>query len=356
MAYMWNFVNMEQVLYSRFLKYGELRKIVEYEFSGSTANTINIFIDLFSYTRMLYRVTKYNNPFSICSAVVNYCGHLRSFFREGYNVESNIILVFSRGSFPMNRKYFAGFCMHYYQLMQMNPQMGDMIESNMKLLGALCHYLPDIYMKLTTSEVNAVIKYLIDKHIFPDVPNFIITDSQTGYQMPIVCKDTIVARKKRARGQDVSFAYDNTNCLYWYVEEVTKHSVKYKIPQDFRQNLVTAATALMGGEKLTMRPLCDIPSMVSILQKIPIGRERDMGCIYEIITDELGKKKDYMPITFQEFADRFCAVDLVLQSTLYGTLPDSRLTDFKAKMYDPDAVKAANNKYFHDCPINLDRL
>lgn len=351
----WDKITAEQILYSRFIKYTSLRKIVEYEFAGSSATTINIYIDLFSFTRMLYRVHKYISAFSICSAIINYCGHLRTFFRNGYGVNTNIIMLYTSGSFSMNRKYYYKYSEYYQNIIGKNMAMAGLINNNIKLLDAITHYLPDIYLKITSCDINSVIKFMIDKKFFPDVPNFVISDAQNAYQLPVICKDTIVARKKRVYQEDVSYAYDSSNCLNWYIEEVAKGS-NVTVPQMLNQYLITAATSIMGGEKLSIKPLCSIPKLINILLKITPGHEKDMEFIYNIISEELGKNKRSRIIPFEEFANRFCAVDVAFQSTLYGTLPEANMTNFKTKMRDPDTVKSLNSKYFSNCPIDLDKL
>lgn len=340
--------SVEQMLYSRFIKYSALKRIIDKEFNGSNATEINIYIDLYSLFTMLYNCDGFMSPYSICSASINYCAHFRDFFRSRYGVDSNIILVYSTNTCETNRRFLPEYNSKYQNRIIHNNRIENVVKVNMTLLSIIAPYLPKIYLKTGGADSAVIIKNLIDSNILPDNPNLVVSKSTSMFMLPVNARNAVVVRKRNYDGEDCSFSYNRNDCLDWFVSETKNLNISQN---HFRQNLITMIMLLIGAPDLGIKALCHVSKALDISDHIPAGYELDIEKIY----GEYSKacKNHLSP---QAFAARFNALDLVTQTALYKTLPESDLNQFKIDSYDPDEVRRVNDKYFKSCPIDLERL
>lgn len=344
-------ITMEQMLYSRFVKYTSLKKIIDKEFAGSSATVINIFIDLYSLYTRLYNCSKYTSPFCISAASINYCAHLRSFFRNLYGVESNIVLIYSSNNCVTNKMFIPTYNQPYERRIANNEFVTTLIINNLSLLDILVPYLPNIYYKTGSADTSVIIKYMIDQNVLPDVPNLVISDSVPMYQLPCNAKNTVVIRKRVYEGEDCSYSYSNIDCLDWFVSETKNLNIS---AAKLRQNLITSIFAMAGSSKIGIKQISGIRSIktaIDIANMLPYGYERDPKALYEIYS-----KYSNNPIQERDFLNRFLGVDILFQTSKYASLPEANMKKFIVNTRDPDTVKMINNKYFANSPIDLERL
>lgn len=341
-------INLEQLLYSRFVKYTSLSKIIAKEFAGSSATHVNIYIDLYSLFTSLYRACKYQSAMCVSSASINYCAHLRSFFRY-YGVDSDIVLVYSTNTCENNKKYIPSYNTMYQNRIIANERIYDLVIANIRVLNTLVPYLPHIYLKLGTADSSVVIKHLIDRQVLPPSSNIVISDSVAMYQLPVNTNDTIVIRKRTVGGEDCSCSYNKNDCMNWYVEE-SKNADIHSL--GLRQSFITGMMTILGSNKLSIRAIGNINTGLRTIQSLPLGYERDPARIYEAYIHSITKSA----LSLQEFIQRYYGIDIVTQTALYQTMPESNTTNFLVDLYDPEAVKTINNRYFTKAPINLDKL
>lgn len=349
-------IPIEQMFYGRFVSYDALKRIINVEFINSQASEINIFIDLYQFLTPPHMPVRINDFFTACSTVINYCAHLRYFFRRYYRVESNIILVGTNGTCKKSSMCIKEYNKYYSKKMELaGDAFKSMVESNLNLLKLICPYLPNIYFKFGSVDATIMIKDIIDKGYFPNNPNIIISPSQFMYQLPSVNPNVIVIRQARKFADDLSYSYNAGNCLHTFAMDIKK----MMIFNPMNPKLITMLMILTGLPKLHVPSMVNITTALSIIDTILPGIEHDCLALYDAyqkfyMMKENRKKK--ATITPEEFKNRFMAIDIVYQSLLYQNMSESKQTTFLSRKVDPDGVKKINEKYFKSNPIILENL
>lgn len=349
-------IPIEHVFYGKFVTYAVLDRIVKQEFSNSRADKINIYIDLFQFLSPPHQLVRINDFFIGCAAVINYCGHLRQFFRSRYRVESNIILIASSGLYKKSRSYIEGYNKYYNdKIFHAGESYKHMIHKNLELLEILCPYLPDIYFRKGSVDASVMIKYLIDNGKFPkDCPNLVISNSQFMYQLPSIEDSVVVIRQRREYKDDISFSYNSTNCLNVYMVDVKKHTEERLMNSKF-----TSFFMIMNGlPKLNVKSAVQLPTAIDIIDNTFPGAEHDCNALYDSYRKYyMMNPKKKVTLGFEEFKARFMAVDIVYQYLLYKTMSESKLGNFyERQLIDPREVKNINQEFFKTNPMILDNL
>lgn len=345
----------EQMLYGNFIKYKSLARIVNEEFAGSGANHINIFIDLYSFLTPLYRLTRLESPFSITSAIINYCAHLRSFFRRSYGVETNIILIYSTNNNPISiRRYLPDFNVVYEMMMANNQSMYKLVESNLRLLSMICPYLPEIYFKEGTCHTGVIVKDISENELFGNIPNMLICSSHNSYNIPGSVYNLVVVHKKSIKGgEDTSFAINRLNCTKIFMQREKTYTNCENV--FVNPKLITLFMVLAGNSRIGIPTTTrSLKSILEFLNLIPEGMEKDLQTIGTIFSQFA--RTHSVNITTEELLARITGLDIDIQHSIYKTLPESDISNFLIRMRDPDTVKYINDKYFAKCPIDLERL
>ena len=73
-------------------------------------------------------------------------------------------------------------------------------------------------------------------------------------------------------------------------------------------------------------------------------------------TVHLKGMKSKSSISYDEFANRFKAIDLRYQHMLYKQLPESKEQSYLQRLQDPETVRSINDRYFSNVPLDLERL
>ena len=75
--------NVDQLIYSQFIKYDLLRPTINpFAHILRGAKLVNVFIDVYELTNLLFSYYKYSNPLSLTACIVNAAIHYRNFFRK----------------------------------------------------------------------------------------------------------------------------------------------------------------------------------------------------------------------------------------------------------------------------------
>ena len=352
-------IPIEQVLYGQFIKYKNLFGMVAREFEGSTANTANIFIDLYQLFLPAFRCLRVQNYYTMTAVVINYCAHLRAYFRQSHNVESNIVLVYSPNMSSNNTKFIAEYNSKYSARMNYNTKMMETLQDNIQMLRLLIKYVPNAYLKEGTVEPAVIIKHLIDTDFDNGIPNIVISSSDYMYQLPYYSRDTVVFRKKNVAGnngfEDASFSYNGITAPLYFVQD-TKGTVKGDI--SIPPSALSVLMCLSGLSGRSISSLFNITTSAKIVRFIPTEAvlAGDIEYIYGAIQMCLDKSKTKNKLDFDEFSNRYKAIDLRFQQAMYTMFPEASDKRYLESLIDPEALKAINNKYFKDTPIDLQRL
>lgn len=343
---------IENILYGQFIKYTALRNLVALEFSQSDAEEVNVYIDLHQMLLPVFRCLRIQDYNIISSAVINYCAHIRAYFRTRHRVESNIILVFSYNTSSNNTRFCAEYNSHYKLRMQSNDKIMEAVDYNLDILKILCPYLPDVYLKIGTVEPSVIIHDLATNVFNNGNPNIVISASHYAYQLPAYTPNTVVFRKKITAKEDTSYSYNFINAINAYIYETRNLQVEYVL----NTKMISLVMVLSGLPKRNIKSLFDIGKTLGIVSNMPESCLGDPELMYSFINDYLKSSKSKSSLDYSEFYNRYKAIDLLYQHKMYGLLPESKEMSFLQRFQDPETLKAINDKYFKNVPLDLQRL
>lgn len=352
-------IPIEQVLYGQFIKYKNLFGMVAREFEGSNANTVNIFIDLYQFFLPAFRCLRVENYYTMTATVLNYCAHLRSYFRSSHNVETNIVLVYTLNMSSNNTKFIVEYNSRYSARINYNTKMLETLQDNIQMLRLLVKYVPNVYLKEGTVEPAVIIKHLIGTDFNNGVPNIVISSSDYMYQLPYFSLQTVVFRKKNIQGsdgfEDSSFSYNAITAPLYFITD-TKGSIKGDISiPPYSLSTVMCLSGLVGR---SVKSIFNITTTAKITRFIPFEAilAGDVEYIYGAIQMCLDRSKIKNKLDFDEFVNRYKAIDLRFQLAMYSMLPEASDKRYLEELIDPEALKEINDKYFKSNPIDLQRL
>lgn len=356
--------NAEQVLvYNNFMKNDVLRGLTMEAYAGSNADTLNIYIDIYRMIMDLYEPKLEVKVMSIIvSSVVNLCAHLRSYYWTRHRVNTNIFLVYSDMSNPYNKSYCPGYNSTNDLRVTSNQRITEFISYNISLLKILCPYLPDIYFVEGVYEPSVIILDLIYKeeasgNLFP---NLVFTRDDIALQLAGSHNNTTIFLDSKRTG--VSMYANYTNAISVYMAKsgrkklIESPAVISRI-NGISSHLLGAIIALTNLPSRSVKAIYDANKAINIVSSaiarntILNGPASDPRVLYDglFVGSEAKFSKD-------SFAFRYNAVDLLTMHRMYIYTPYAKDISYKVNLDDSNAVKAINNEYFRDNPLDLNRL
>lgn len=350
-------LTIERLINSNYVRYNRLVEIVTQAFVGSTANEINIYIDLYSILKGLYSdrsnyiIEDYS---SVTSSIINMCAHYREFFRSRYKVESKFYIVYSKNCPYINKQFYPEYNKNNEFKMNSNKIVDDMIKNNLELLSTLCPYLPDIHFIQGTFESGVIIYDLICREeVNNRNPHLVITKDVYNYQLVSMRDNIVILRPKKSEGNDISYYINKSNL---YIEYLKSRKADYtNYPVILSPELLSLVMTLSSVRERNIKSLVNIKSTLKILyEKVSNynmlnGYNSDMSHIYSI----LGIDKYKIGMT--TFEHRFKSIDIAFQHSVFINTPECASISIN-NLYDPDNVRIINNKYFKNNPLDLNRL
>lgn len=349
-------ISIDQILGTNYIRYDRLFEMVVSAFKGSSANTINIYIDLYSILKPLYNNEIYNieDYTKVTSNVINICAHYREFFRTRGKVESRFFIVYSKNVPYVNNQFYPNYNAKNNHSFNSNKMIDDMINNNISLLETLCPYLPDIHFIKGSFESSVIIYDLICRNeLIDNTPHVILTKDTFAYQLIPIRDNILVFRPKKSKGTDLSYYVDKNNLLSTYfTERKVKLEDKYRIVMP---GLLSLIMALSSVPERDIKLLCNIKTTMNMVinaireNKINNGYNADISTVWSAL--DTTKIKLSQP----SFESRFKAIDIVFQQLVFMNTPEAK--DIKiSNLYDPETVKQINNQYFINNPLDLNRL
>lgn len=356
--------NAEQVMvYNNFITHKVLRELTENAFKGSTADTLNIYIDMYKMMIDLYEPQlEIKNTTIITSTMVNLCAHLRSYFWNHHRVNTNIFLVYSNMSDKYSKTYYPNYNSGNDLKISTNDRITGLINDNANLLEILCPYLPDIYFVRGIHEPAAIILDLIFKEEATGnlSPNLVFTRDDIAMQIPACNPNTTIYLNSKRTG--VSLYSNFTNAIPIYLLKTGRKRLLEN------QGFVDKISCMSSQHIGTLIALTNLPSR-NVKSEYDINKA--INILYSAITRKsiinsymsnpldiynglfVGEESKLSPNSF-EF--RYKAVDLMSIYRNYLYSPQSKDVSYKVNLDDSNTVKAINNEYFKDNPLDLNRL
>lgn len=353
----------EQVLVSNyFAKYPVLKQMTAIAFTGSTAEEVNIYMDITKMVSHLYNpYVSIQHPLSIAAAILNLCAHLRTFYRTFYHVESTFFLVYSNMSNTYNCNLIPDYNKANLDKMEANIVTTNAINIAMGALKELCPYLPNIYYREDIHEPMVVIYDTIKKEELSGNinPNIIITKESLAFQLPAMVPNTAIFIDDKPSESFQVVTHDNVIASYLYA---TGRRQILEQPETLKKLALISPEKLGALITLTNLPsrgvksIFDINKAINTLYRLnsngqlPDGYINNTNYLYSCIFNGLTK------ISLEMFVLRFRAIDLIANHLYFMTTPFANHVEYKQDLNDPEAVQAINNDYFKDTPIDLNRL
>lgn len=347
---------IEQMLNSNYVRYNKMVEIISEAFAGSSANHLNIYIDMYSMVKVLYKSDVYdiNDYSSVTSCIINMCAHYREFFWTRFKVTTKFFIVYSKNTPYINNQFYPEYNSKSLYSFNTNKKVDDMIKNNIELLETLCPYLPDIHFVKGTFETGVIMYDLICRNELQDnSPHMIITKDVYNYQLVAMRNNIIILRPKKSKGEDESYYINQKNLYMKYMQ--SRNADYGNFHSIISPGLISLLMTLTSVKERNIKSLINIKSAIKQLYlgiteyKLLNGYNSDLQSIWNALDTA---KFSIGQTTFEH---RFKAIDIQFQHSVYINTPECKEITLN-NLYDPDNIKIINNKYFINNPLDLNRL
>ena len=350
-------INIDDIVYSNFVKYDTLDYLIHYAFAGSKSNMLNIYIDLYGlYHQIISRnyITNVKDQIELTSLIVNMCAHYRSYFKF-LGVYTKFYIISSYNIPKFNTSIIEEYNKTMKQKLQMK-NIVEMISLNEELLSTIVPYLPDIFFIKTNYESSVMIHHIINTE-GKDIPALIISKDIYPMQLCTINNNVSMIWPRKHYGEDTSLiicpkTHPEHKLSFWSVFELKQwKSASY-------QNIRTLSTSnfalLLALNKLAERDIkCifNISKAGNMLYEI-LG-DREIKFAPDILFDTLGDNVDQC---LRDIVNaRYKTIDIEYQYLLFSEDIESKVLKFE-NLNDPTAIQIINDKYFKNNPIDIYRL
>lgn len=346
---------IDPMMYSQFIKYDKLINPLRSMLPKPDQDKlVNVFIDLYSMTTILYRFYRFENPLSLTSCMVNAGIHYRNIFKK-LGVYSNIFLVYSPTMSANNIRYCPEYNSTNIMSYMNNHDLKRIIEENLQLMKIMVPYLPDIYFKYGTVEVPVIMTDIITKFANKGFkpPTLVVSSNPISFQIPCLC-DNVKVLCQRHNKDVYEVRSDNALAMAAFY-----NSPKHKqVLVD--QTWVAGYYTLSRVSKRDIKALAGTSAALNMLSTIyHFNNALSAESLYMAFLDKykLNLPKGLTEKTLLDaIHNRFKCFDFHHQLALYSTMPESKEKAFLAQLQDQDELLRINEKYLRSNPINFDML
>ena len=352
-------ISAESIVISNYIRYNVLERMTAEAFSGSNANVVNIYIDLYQLFRKMYRSDiLIGDRSSVASGVVNMCAHYREFYRKYYGVHTRIYLMQTSGPMKNSSTFVPDYNIVNMEKMALAEMMTTFMLQNCAILKELCKYLPDIYYIEAPIETSAMIYANIqDRLIIGDSdPNIIISTSHLQYMVAALSKTPTVVFNHKWYNNDIIYKiisnkYTILKYMYIYGAKVSEKTLDKCVP--LNSGLLGLLIAMTRYEHRSMKSVFNISTALTKLNDAI-----NNGCIVNsyISPDSIDIMSEYLEDKVDIIKNRYKAIDVLYQSNLYMMGNYYLDKSWDVNLQDPDMIKLLSDKYFRYNPLDLDRI
>lgn len=347
-----NYYTVNQLIGSYYIRYDRLYELITSYYSGSSAENIDLYLDVTPLIKNLYGNTDVEiDSITLTACLYNMCAHYRNFFKTRFNVGTRIFIVCSSMITPLNHKYLLDYSNKPPIPESDKPNVTQIISKSFDLLDLLCNYTQDVYLVQTQHEAAvAIYGLLLSSRGL--VPNIIISKDLYDYQLVSVpnslSESTIVIRPKKVDNNDISYIVDKNNILsVLLVERKVKVAPKEIFCLD--SSLYSLILALTRLPERHIKSLLNLPDAIRSLSEAIQSNDIYNGWTVDAdrVAYTINKGREQTKkINEFEVANRFNAIDIISQfDSLQSTgIPISIIN--MTNLYDPNGMKEIINKYF----------
>lgn len=353
-------VILQGVIYGYCVKYTRLARLINANFVGSTATTIDIFVDVrdicsrvLSFMRM--KQMQPNNRFFIAGGIINLCAHYREFFRSRYNTSSRFWLIDAESVNNHTMIYKD------YTLSPLNDDIcPNIIAENIMILNTITPYLPDITMiNANGFDIGVNVLDIVSKEqVFGnDNPRIILSKDRSVLQIADSIVNTFVLRPIKKASYDESVLYGLQMAIPEYVSrEFNKGYPAMPIPAGLCSVLMalTRNSSRHIPSKLRIDiALRKLSPLAQPNQTLGIGTQTQYPHVWDIkaLLTQLGVDSDPFEIEL-----RYKAIDIPIMYEAFKVHPVNTIYTSIVNLYAPEEVKKINEQYFKGIPLDLEVL
>lgn len=334
-------INILNSIYGLAIKYDQMIKLTSQAFRGYNDNQINIFIDLYPIFRTLYKpdYIESNSNVDICAGIVNLAAHYRGFFMRYCKTYSNIYLINSLNLPKRNLELYPKYNYDMkHRVDTATDRMKGLIPFNLDLLDILIPYIEDVYIIHSSYESSVVMYDVICKNQMNgnNHPNLIISRDVYPYQLTGICPNTILYRPYKRGSEDASYFINDGNLfnmiLYGRGEEQRDFS-------NISPKLFSLLFSLNGIKDRKIKIDHNIIKAKRIIEDAIENRIilNDYNSIIDWNNIQTNKDRCLLQRKFE-------CIDIITQHSIYMNDIESNYN--LQNLYDPDAVREINNRYF----------
>ena len=332
-----NKINVNRVINYNKIRYSRLLVLINTQYSGSNADTINLYIDLYSIFKPLYSSNVYIDDYlELTSSIINLCGYYRFFFRKNYNVHTRIYLVYSSNIPSGNIMIYPEYNKKTISTISTTNHMIQYISNTLDLLTTICPYIPDIQFCMDYAETGVIIEYIKSFQV-NYIPNIVL--SRDAYNYQLVDDNTIILRPHKTVSSqsgliDESIIINRYNAIkeYCKVNGVLLADDNISIDGSY----LPVFMAISRCPQRNIKSINKIPKALSMLQ--------DADLINIVRTDRV-------------LATRYYVCDIKQQLSSYKVSAYRNITNGDIEnLYNKEEIQNLNNKYFSKYPLELESL
>jgi len=365
-----NSIPLEYFIYSNFIKYDKLKEITLNQFANSpyaNSTEINLFIDMATILRPLYKRTVWGDDLLLSAAVLNMCAHFRAYYWSRHGVITNIHIIHSDESIELvqdMRVLNDGLIQKMGSDKIPCKPRDEEIEKNISLLKLLVPYFSRLYFISGHVIPSVMINNLLNRYGNNNCPNIIITKDLLSWQIPTIHPNSFVFRPRKTNDMDASFCVERNNVwFHWrsYVNHI-KEAQNVNLPPE----LLSLYIALTSFKERALYSYYSSKDAVKILTKLLEDRlilpayntPEAIDNVLMPLTKKkiLSKHSEYENGYTLNLSYRYSRVDLVKMTNLYQAYPEASDMSWFYSKIDPVGLQEINDKYYVKNPIDIIRL
>ena len=339
--------NSARAIFGYYIRYEVLNKIFE-----DANKPLDFYIDMSDILRRLDRDNgdiPYSDPLIIASHIINMVAHYRNYFSN--KCLTRFFIIDSDSLY--GEKFYQGF-----KPKDLSPGMIKIRDANREILPILCQYINDVYYVYTSTEFSYKAISLITQMKY-NANNIFITKDPFNFQACVIQDTYVLYPKKTQKDGDISKIITPYNVSGEYIRCIAKSddSTVEQVNRSVPFGIVSFFMAITRIPSRGLHSLYSLPSALNKLKRfsesytLPIGYVWDIDPFINAFCRINELEKDESDIRF-----RFKACDLTTQYMLYSHTAEASVGLDLVNLYDPNAIKDINQKYFNDYPLDLNAL
>ncbi len=340
------------IIGSFMVRYETLSYLIDKQYSNSSADHINFYIDLNSIMTRLYRAKnlKFDTNSTLAGNILSLCNHYINFFRKRYNVETNVFIIASNNLPVECTTALYDYNKNFRDAIKNNFILGQKLSETFDILNNICLFIKNITFMFSTEETGVIINDILKYTGGIIIPNLILTKDLYNYQL--VDDNTCILRPFKKQS-DTSYIITKDSVMECTLNSLTSgadiHEFNY-IPSNLISTIF-AFTRLPARNISSLIPLGSFLNQLSKLIDLEFYKDKrvfisNIQSIYSIMMNNTALVNN-TPLALVE--SRFNVIDIDRQYTIYINSPRGIMHKFsgtKAFFGESEVFKKLLDEYF----------